>query len=163
MAAGAVVLLTAVVNAVQLMAQSPLGPGPSELAYLASFTAVVVAAWLLLADRSLSGPARWALALPAACNVLLLVSFFVLPVSWVRPDVLAAAISVRAVRLSQRAETCALGTSDAASLACRNQGAMPAGNASPDGCSHDPGRALPWGGGGVPFGFSGGAFACGAG
>ncbi len=80
--AGLLELAVVVVNIVQIATHSPLGPGPSELAYLISIAAVVVAAVLLLSDRTLHGSARWAIAIPAGCIVLFVVSLYALPVTW---------------------------------------------------------------------------------
>ena len=108
--AGLLQLGVVVVNTVQIATNSPLGPGPSELAYLVSIAAVVVAAVLLLSDRTLQGSGRWAIAIPAGCIVLFIVSLFTLPVTWfallpgigfaiagvllIRPGNTAAAIAV---------------------------------------------------------------------
>jgi uncharacterized membrane protein len=80
--AGLLGLAVVVVNSVQVAAHSPFGPAPSALAYLISFAAVIVAAVLLLSDRTQRGSARWAIAIPAGCIVLFFVSLFTLPVTW---------------------------------------------------------------------------------
>jgi hypothetical protein len=80
--AGLLGLAVVVVNIVQIAAHSPLGPAPSQLAYLISYAAVVAAALLLLSDRTQRGSARWAIAIPAGCIVLFFVSLFTLPVTW---------------------------------------------------------------------------------
>lgn len=80
--AGFVGLAVVVVNVVQIATRSPLGPGPSQLASLLGFAAVVAAAALLLSDRTQRGPARWAIAIPAGCIILFVGSLFVLPVAW---------------------------------------------------------------------------------
>ncbi len=80
--AGILALLVAVVNVVQIATGSPLGPAPSEFAYLISLAAVILAAVTVLSDRTQSGPARWALAVPAACIALFVVSVFALPIPW---------------------------------------------------------------------------------
>jgi hypothetical protein len=80
--AGVLELLVAVVNTVQFVAGSPLGPAPSQLAYYLSYLAVVVAAVFLLIDQSQHGPIRWALAIPAGCIVLFVLTLFALPLPW---------------------------------------------------------------------------------
>lgn len=80
--AGVLELLVTVVDAVQIAADSPLGPVPSQLAYDVSYLAVVVAAVFLLADQSLRGPMRWALAIAAGCILLFVMTLFTLPVPW---------------------------------------------------------------------------------
>jgi hypothetical protein len=74
--AGALYLATVAVNIVQMATDSPFGPLPSQLATLVSFAAVVVAAALLLSNDSLRGPARWAMAIPAAGIVLFFVGVY---------------------------------------------------------------------------------------
>jgi hypothetical protein len=88
--AGILNLAVVVVNVIQIAWHSPLGPGPSGLAELVYLASVLVAAALLLSDSSLHGPARWAIAIPAACIVLFLVSIVFLPLQWARFDVLSA-------------------------------------------------------------------------
>lgn len=80
--AGLLGLVLVVVNVAQITANSPLGPAPSELAYLVSFASVVVAGVLLLTDNSQRGRARWAIAIPAGCIVLFVLSLFTLPLPW---------------------------------------------------------------------------------
>ena len=75
--AGALYLATVAVNIVQSATDSPFGPLPSQLATFVSFAAVVVAAVLLLSNDALRGPARWALAIPAAGIVLFLLGVYV--------------------------------------------------------------------------------------
>jgi hypothetical protein len=80
--AGGLELVVVAVNIAQIATGSPLGPGPSQLAFYLSFIAVIVAAVVLLADRSLTGRIRWALAIPAGCIIVSLASLFVLPLPW---------------------------------------------------------------------------------
>ena len=80
--AGGLELVVVAVNIAQIATGSPFGPGPSQLAFYLSFIAVIVAAAMLLADASLTGPVRWALAIPAGCIILALLSLFVLPFPW---------------------------------------------------------------------------------
>lgn len=88
MIAGVLNLATVVVNIVQIATGSPLGPGPSQLAFLVSLAAVVVAAALLLSNPSPHGPARWAIAIPAAGIVLFFVGVYVPPLGLARLDLL---------------------------------------------------------------------------
>ncbi len=86
--AGVLELVAVVVNAVQMATLSPFGPAPSLLAGVAAWAAVVVAAALLLTDRALQGPARSALAVPAACIVVLIVGVYAPALPAVRVDLL---------------------------------------------------------------------------
>jgi hypothetical protein len=87
-AAGVLNLVAVVVNIVQIATHSPLGPAPSQLAVVVALTADVVAGALLLSNASLRGPARWAIAIPAGCVLLLLVSLFVPVLGLARFDLL---------------------------------------------------------------------------
>ena len=86
--AGVLDLAAVAVNVVQTVTLSPFGPGPSFLAGGGALVSVVVAAAVLLSDRALRGPARWAVAIPAAGIVLLLVGVYVPLLGAVRIDLL---------------------------------------------------------------------------
>ncbi len=134
LAAGVLNLATVVVNAIQVAAHSPLGPGPSQLAEFAKFAAVVVAATLLLSDSSLRGPARWAISLPAACIVLFLVGLFLPPLPWARVDVLPAiGFAIAGVLLSRPAAASHAGSADPLHHRPHPETADPADPSSPAG------------------------------
>ena len=86
--AGILYLVLVAEIGVQMATRSSFGPGPSFLAGGAALIAVMVAAALLLSDRALRGPARWALAIPAAGIVLLILGVFVPPLGSLRTDLL---------------------------------------------------------------------------
>lgn len=75
--AGALAVVAAFVNAVQTATAAPLGPGPSQAAYVLYVITVVVAAARLLSNANLRGPARWAIAVPAGCFILNIVTLYV--------------------------------------------------------------------------------------
>ena len=104
-AAGALYLVAVVVNVMQILLGSPLGPAPSQLAIFAEVVAVVVAAALMLSDMSLSGPVRWSMAVPAACILLVAATFFIAPWLYVLPElgfVVAGALLLRRPSLHLR-------------------------------------------------------------
>lgn len=86
--AGVLYLVLVAVDIVQTVTFAPSGPGPSFLAGAAAFLTVVVAAAVLLSDRRLRGPARWALAIPAAGFVLLIVGVYAPALGSLRTDLL---------------------------------------------------------------------------
>ena len=75
--AGVLAVVAALVNAVQTATAAPLGPGPSQAAYVLYVITVVVAAARLLSNANLRGPARWAIAVPAGCFILNIVTLYV--------------------------------------------------------------------------------------
>lgn len=77
--AGAFSVLLVAVNASQMALASPFGPAPSQLATVLSWAATLAGAALLLSDHTLSGPARWAFAIPGGCILLLVLGVFFLP------------------------------------------------------------------------------------
>lgn len=74
--AGVLAFVAAIVDAVQSATAAPLGPGPSQAAYVLYVIAIVVAAARLLSDANLHGPARWAIAVPASCFILNIVTLY---------------------------------------------------------------------------------------
>lgn len=79
--AGSFGLLLVAVNAAQISLGSPLGPAPSQFAIAANVAATIAGAALLLTDRSVHTPERWALALPAGCTLLAVLSMALLPLA----------------------------------------------------------------------------------
>lgn len=77
--AGAFGLLVVAVSASQTVLAYPFGPAPAFMAVGLSWIATLAAAGLLLSDRTMSGPARWAFAIPAACTLLQILNIYVLP------------------------------------------------------------------------------------
>ena len=86
--AGTLYLVLVAEIGVQTATRSSFGPGPSFLAGGAALIAVMVAAALLLSDRALRGPARWAIAIPAAGIVLLIVGVYAPSLGSLRTDLL---------------------------------------------------------------------------
>lgn len=74
--AGGLSLLTVAVNFIQIALRSPLGPAPSLLASFLTFVSILAAAAVLLIDRSLSGPPRWAIGVPALAIAVLLITLY---------------------------------------------------------------------------------------
>ncbi|MFT4051911.1 MAG: hypothetical protein QM677_06630 [Microbacterium sp.] len=79
MIAGASGMLFVAVNGIQILLDSPLGPAPSLLASALAFAATGAGAALLLADRTVRTPDRWALAIPAGCMVLFALCIIIVP------------------------------------------------------------------------------------
>lgn len=77
--AGVIGLIGSAVDAVQSLFGAPLGPGPAQAAYLLYVICVVVAAGRLLSNSKLSTAARWSIAVPAMCFVLVLVTLYLPP------------------------------------------------------------------------------------
>lgn len=76
MIAGVLYLASVAAGIVQTATGAPFGSDPTFLVYYAAFASIPVAAALLLSDRTLRGPARWAIAIPAGCIVLMLVQSY---------------------------------------------------------------------------------------
>lgn len=77
--AGVFGALLVAINAIQIVTGSPFGPAPSQLAWVSSHAATLAGAALLLSDRTLSGPPRWAFAIPAGCTLVFVAGMFVTP------------------------------------------------------------------------------------